>query len=131
MDFANLTKKNALLYASQCYDNVQCLDVQEFMEDYRRFRYVKRLCRHYLTTKHLRERLLLNHVVGLVNVFGAEATVRLLFVKCEPDTCYRVLKPILEYMSILPPVVRGINGYDIITDGIPRDAKVAKRLREL
>lgn len=131
MEFANLTTKNALLYASRSYENVQCLGVQEFLEDYRRFKYVKRLCHRYLTTKRVSERLLLNHVIGLVNVFGAEATVRLLFVKCDSERSYRVLKPFLEYLSILPPVIVGINGYDIVTEHIPTDARIAKKLREL
>lgn len=131
MEFANLTIKNALLYATRHYDNTQCVDLQEFLEDYRRFKYVKRLCRRYLVTKRLSERLLLNHLIGLVNVFGAEATVRLLFVKCDSERTYRILKPFLEYLSILPPVIVGINGYDIVTADIPSDSKIIKRLQGL
>lgn len=131
MDFANLTPKNALLYATRSYENAQCVDVREFLEDYQRFKYVKRLCRRYLTTKQMSERLFLNHVIGLVNVFGAEATVRLLFVKCDSERSYRVLKPFLEYLSILPDVVVGINGYDIVTTDIPADTRILKKLRDL
>jgi len=131
MQFENLTIKNALLYATKAYDNPECVSVEEFAEDYKRFKYVKRLCRRYLTTRRLSERLFLNHVIALTNVFGPEAAVRLLFVKCDNERSYRVLKPFLLYLNILPDVVRGIDGYDIITQDIPVDERIVQRLREL
>lgn len=131
MEFSNVTPKNALLYATRMYDNPQCVSIDEFAEDYKRFKYVKRLCRRYLTTRQLSERLILNHLIGLCNVFGPEATVRLLFVKCDDEKTYRVLKPFLEYLNILPVTVMGINGYDIVTQDIPADERIRKRLREL
>ena len=130
--FAMLTLKNAVLYASTIYDNPGCVSVIEFMEDYKRFKYVKRLCRRYIATKHVAERLFLNHLIALVNVFGPEGTTRLLFVKCDDDErLYKILKPFLLYLDILPDVVMGINGDDIVTDTIPSDARIALRLEEL
>lgn len=131
MEFVNLTPKNALMYATRSYDNPQCVSVSEFAEDYKRFKYVKRLCRRYLTTRQLSERLILNHLIGLLNVFGPEAMVRLLFVKSDDEKSYRVLKPFLEYLMVLPSVVVGIDGYDIVTDTIPTDARIVRRLQEL
>jgi hypothetical protein len=129
--FAMLTVKNAVLYASSIYDNPGCVSIDEFMEDYTRFKYVKRLCRRYVSTKEITERLFLNHLIALVNVFGPEGTTRLLFVKCEDERLYRILKPFLLYLDILPDVVRGIDGFDIVTETIPSDAKITRRLREL
>ena len=126
-----LTIKNAVLYASSIYDNPGCVSIDEFMEDYKRFKYVKRLCRRYVSTKEITERLFLNHLIALVNVFGPEGTTRLLFVKCEDERLYRILKPFLLYLDILPDVVRGIDGFDIVTETIPSDAKITRRLREL
>ena len=131
MEFVNLTSKNALLYATRSYDNPQCVSINEFAEDYKRFKYVKRLCRRYLTTRQLSERLLLNHLIGLLNVFGPEAMVRLLFVKSDDEKSYRVLKPFLEYLMVLPSVIVGIDGYDIVTETIPTDARIGRRLQEL
>jgi len=131
MEFKDLTQKNAILYATRMYDNPQCISFDEFAEDYERFKYIKRLCRRYLSTKQLSERLILNHLIGLVNVFGPEATVRLIFVKCDNERMYRVVKPFLSYLMILPDVVIGINGYDIITRDIPDDERIWKKLREL
>lgn len=129
--FAMLTHKNAILYATTIYDNPGCVSVDEFMKDYKRFKYVMRLCRRYITTKSIDERLFLNHLIVLVNVFGPEGTARLLFVKCENEQPYRILKAFLLYLNILPDVITGINGYDIVTDTIPSDLRIARRLREL
>lgn len=74
--------------------------------------------------------MFLNHIIALVNVFGAEATIRLLFVKND-DASYRLLKTVLQYMDIMPAAVLGINGFDILTETIPVDARIQKLLREL
>lgn len=131
MNFENVTAKNALLFAMKVYDNPQCLQAAEFAEDYKGFKYVKRLCRRYLTSNRLNERLMLNHLVLLTNVFGAQATVRLLFVKLDDARMYRVLKPFLLYLNILPDVVEGVNGTDIYTRVIPLDKALMTRLNEL
>jgi hypothetical protein len=127
----NVTPKNALIYAMKAYENPQCLSVEEFHEDYKRFKYIKRLCRRETATQNMSERLMLNHLILLTNVFGVEPTVRLLFVKCEDEKSYRVLKPFLLYLNILPEIVWGVNGKNILTDKIPLDEKLLRRLREL
>lgn len=131
MAFENLTHQNAVLYATKAYDNPECFSMDEFYEDYRRFKYVKRLCRRYLNTTRLSERLLLNHLIAILNVFGPDATVRLLFLKCDDERSYRVLKPFLVYLNVLPVVVTGIDGYDINTADIPMDDLITQRLSEL
>lgn len=131
MKFEVITSKNALMYAMHEYDNPQCLSMDEFMEDYKRLKYIKRLCRRYLSTKRLSERLMLNHVVLLLNVFGPEATVRLLFLKCDDSRMFAVLKPFLLYLDVLPQVVSGVNGKSIQTTPIPLDQKLVKQLEAL
>jgi len=128
--FDNLTPKNALLYAMQQYDNPQCMCHDEFAEDFKRFKYVKRLCKRYLLTNTISERLMLNHLILLSNVFGIPATVRLLFLRCSDDErLYRVLKPFLVYLNMLPPVVWGVNGKDILTDKVPNDKVLQQRVQ--
>lgn len=129
--FENLTLKNSLLYAMRCYDNPQCLDEEEFIEDYKRLKYVKRLCRRYVQTGRISERLMLNHLVLLNNVFGPPATARLLFLKCNDERMYRVLKVFMTYMGTLPEVVPGVDGDDIYTELIPMDEKLLAKLRAL
>jgi hypothetical protein len=137
--FENLDNKLAVLYAAKVYDNPQCITQEEFAEDYKRFKYVKRLCRRYVTTHKTNaqadfgsERLLLNHLILLSNVFGIEATVRILFVKCEDVDLWQVLRPFLEHLNYLPPVVRGINGTNILVNrDIPLDALLQARIQQL
>ena|SRR5579872_7280915 len=129
--FENVTAKNAMLFAMKVYDNPQCLSKEEFLEDYKRFKYIKRLCRRYVTAEQISERLMLNHLILLLNVFGIEGTLRLLFVKCEDERAHKVLKPFLIYLNILPAVILGVNGKNINTSHIPIDIKLWARLQAL
>lgn len=129
--FDNLTLKNSLLFAMKCYDNPQCVSEAEFVEDYKRLKYVKRLCRRYVQTGRIAERLMVNHLMLLNNVFGVPAAARLLFLKCGDAELYRVLKTFMVYMGTLPDVVPGIDGLDIYTESIPLDTKLLDRLQVL
>lgn len=129
--FENVSDDNAILYAAKVYENSQCLTEMEFGEDYKRFDYVKRLCSRYLQVGTMSPRLMLNHLVLLLNVFGVEATVRLVFLRCNEPQMYRVVKPFLLYLNVLPLVVRGIEGSDIYTDPIPLDLELLEQIRAL
>ena len=67
--FEELNDENFTLFAIRHYDNPKCTSTEEFYEDIRRFRYLKRLLKRYHKTGELRERLILNHVIILSNVF--------------------------------------------------------------
>jgi hypothetical protein len=86
--------------------------------------------RRYKITKNLKERLILNHIILLNNVFGPEATARILFFRID-EKDYDVLKTFLLYLNILPEVIKGIKGSNIITDVIPVDMNVADILRKI
>ena len=129
--YENVTSKNWVLYAARCYENVQCLSMSEFQGDLKCFKYVKRLCRRYAATGKISERLMLNHLILLENVFGVAATVRLLFLKCEDEGSRKVLKTFLVYLNMLPELVCGVNGQDISTLKIPFDPHLLAVLRAL
>jgi hypothetical protein len=129
MSFDNLTSENIMLYCMKVYDRPNML-MSEFKDDMKRFNYLKRLFRRYRKYDELRERLVLNHLVVLYNVFGAEALSRLLFFKMSKDD-YSALKTYLIFLSCMPDVVRGIKGSDILSSDIPVDMNIAKVLREL
>ena len=98
--FDKITKKNWLFYAIKNY-NVPNLDSeQEFYEDVKRFKYLKRLFRRYKTTGELKTRLVLNHIIVLTNVFGNEAAATLLLFKIEREY-WSVLKTFLQYLSVV------------------------------
>ena len=99
--FEELTEENFSLYAAKNYDNPQCLSVEEFEDDLARFKYIKRLLRRYRETGEIQERLVLNHLIILYNVFGIKAANRMVFFKIEKEL-WPILKPFLVYLNYLP-----------------------------
>ncbi len=99
--FEKLTKDNIMMYAIQHYHNPSCEGMSEFNDDMKRFKYIKRLFRKYEETGILKERLLLNHIIVLNNLFGAEASSTLLFFKTDQDH-WSALKSFLEFLNIMP-----------------------------
>ena len=100
--FKEITKDNWLLYAQHHYDNPTLQKEQEFYDDIKRFKYLKRLFRKYKATKNIKIRLVLNHVIVLANVFGVEAACILLLYKVE-RTYWPYLKSVLVYLDYLYP----------------------------
>lgn len=129
MFFDNLNDDNIMIYAMKAYDKPNCI-MSEFTEDMKRFNYLKRLFRRYRKLGELRERLVLNHLVVLNNVFGSEASARLLFYMMSKDD-YSSLKTYLLFLSTMPERIRGIRGDDIISSDIPVDMIVADELRKI
>lgn len=126
-----LDESNILLYAAKHYINSQCCDTVEFYEDLNRFKYIKRLFNKYIESGDLKERLILNHLTVLYNVFGVEPTTRILFVKLA--TQYHLLKPFLVLLGTLPIILEGIGirNETIFTDGIPSDKKISDILEKI
>ena len=100
--FKEITKDNWLLYAQHHYDNPTLQKEQEFYDDIKRFKYLKRLFRKYRATKNIKIRLVLNHVIILANVFGVEAACVLLLFKVE-RIYWPYLKSVLVYLDYLYP----------------------------
>lgn len=126
-----LDESNFLLYVAKHYDNPQCYDTNELFEDLKRIKYIKKLLTRYATTGELQERLILNHLTVLNNVFGPECLVKVLFLKMEAYMIY--LKPFLILMNIMPDKVYGI-GKDcknFETDLIPLEQNIVNRLRQI
>jgi len=95
-----LTKDNLTIYAAQHYHNPRCIDSEEFFEDLKKFKYVKRLLNRYRDTGVLSERLILNHLIVIFNVFGYEAGLDILELKIELDQ-WGALKPFLIYLQAI------------------------------
>lgn len=127
--FDDLNDDNVLLYAAKCYDKPNCIK-SEFDEDYKKFRYIKRLLNRYRLTGAIKERLFLNHLIMIQNVFGIDASTRILFLRTDPKD-WSSLKTFLLYTSAMPTVVRGIAGRDIISSDISLDQNLVNILRNL
>ena len=79
--FDKLTLRNFEMYAAQHYNNPEATDIEEFKEDLSRFKYLKRLLKRYEMQGDLQERLILNHLIVIYNVFGIEAADRMVWFK--------------------------------------------------
>lgn len=119
--FDELNEENFILFAAKNYDNPQCLDAEEFYEDIARFKYLKRLFRKYETTRVLQERLILNHLVILGNVFHVSAATKMLFYKIEEEH-WSYLKPFLIFLNFI-----GESDYV----NIPLDKYIVDKLRQI
>lgn len=125
-----LDETNFLLYAAKHYDNPQCFDTLEFYEDLARFKYIKRLFNRYEEAGELKERLVLNHLIILYNVFGTAAT-RMLFFKL--DGYHHMLKPFIVLLGHMPEIINGIGfqNKNIISSDIRMDENIVQILRKI
>ena len=98
--YEKITNDNVMMFAIKHYDNPQCEGEKEFYDDMKRFKYIKRLLRKHKDTGVLKERLLLNHIIVLNNLFGAEACVTLLLFKIQREY-WETLKSFLLYLNII------------------------------
>ena len=98
--YEKITSDNVIMFAIKHYDNPQCEGEKEFYDDMKRFKYIKRLLRKHKDTGILKERLLLNHIIILNNLFGAEACVTLLLFKIQKEY-WETLKSFLLFLNIL------------------------------
>ena len=99
-DFKVLTHETIDLFALRHYDN-RGASKEEFEDDMKRFKYLKRLFRKYETSGELKLRLIINHIIILSNVFGVDATTTLLFFKIEVEH-WSLLKTFLVYLHFMP-----------------------------
>ena len=119
--FERLNEENFLLYAANNYKNPNCTDAEEFYDDLNRFKYIKRLLGRYYNDDDLQERLILNHIVILANVFGIEATVKMLWYKVNKKH-WPVIKAMLIYLNYIT---------DKEKMDVPLDPLIVERLRKI
>lgn len=96
-----LTEENLHLYAAKHYYNPKYIDAEEFTEELKRFKYIKRLLNRYIETGKLSERLILNHLVIMFNVFGMEAGLNILELKLH-EKHWALINPFLVFLNAVP-----------------------------
>jgi hypothetical protein len=125
-----LSEANFLLYCAKYYDDRHCSSTEEFYEDLKRIGYIKKLVTRYQATGDLKERLILNHIIVLNNVFGAEVTCRILYFRMKEQFAY--IKPFLLLLDILSPQITNIEGLNTVnTDLIEMDPTIIEALRKI
>ena len=130
MLFDDLTDANFLMFAMKEYTNQQCTNIDEFYDDLKKIKYIKRLLNQYVSEGVLKERLLLNHIIIFYNVFPPAAATRILFFKIE-ERFWPILKPFLFYLKLMPEDrIESIMGKEIRTNEILMDQGVIDSLRK-
>lgn len=128
-----LTKENFLLFAAKHYDNHNCSSIEEFNEDLMKFKYLRKLLYNYKKKDVLRERLILNHIVILYNIFETNACTKMLFLKLYDYK--EVILPFIEQLNYVPSnkVITGIYDSDfyIKIDDIEKDTFVVEKIDKI
>tara|TARA_Y100001951_G_C11084685_1_gene153339 strand:+ start:33 stop:431 length:399 start_codon:yes stop_codon:yes gene_type:complete len=130
MKFDDLNDDNFLMFAMREYNNMQCTDIEEFYDDLKKIKYIKRLFNSYRNNGQLKERLILNHLIIFYNVFTVQAGTRILFYKIEKDF-WPILKTFLIYLDRMPDKIDSIRGEIILTSDIQLDDGIISRLRTI
>ena len=124
-----LTNENFLMYAIKHYDNPSCSGLKEFDDDLKRLRYIKRLLGRYKATGNIKERLIINHLVVLYNVFGIDAATNMLFFKIQ-ERFWPQLKPFLVFLNYMPERIQHKGG-PLLGADIALDANIVDILRKI
>jgi|TARA_B100001540_G_C15301223_1_gene414877 hypothetical protein len=104
MRFNELNEGNYLLFAIKFYDNPQAVTKDDFEDDLKRIKYIKRLLKRYKKDGDLKTHLILNHLTVLFNVFN-DAAVPLLFYNLEEDL-WSYIKSFLLFLNRVPEYPR-------------------------
>ena len=129
MSFDELCSENVMLYAIKVYDKPNCI-MSEFKDDMKRFNYLKRLFYRHRKTGEIKERLILNHIIILGNLFGIEATTKMLFFKLEKKFWPQV-KAFLVFLNYMPIKVIVSPGIEILDKDIPVDEEILETLKKI
>ena len=130
MIFDGLTDDNFLMFAMKEYNDIQCTDIEEFYDDLKKIKYIKRLFNIYLNDGQLKERLILNHLIVFYNVFPIQAGTRILFYKIE-EQFWPMLKTFLIFLDRMPDKIESIRGKIILATDIKLDEGIVTRLRTI
>jgi hypothetical protein len=122
-----LTNENFLLYCAKYYDNSSMQSTEEFFEDLNRIRYIKKLISRYQETRELKDRLILNHIITLHNVFGTKLA-KILYLKLKDQFIF--VKPFLILINALPEFIYNVGVENKIqTDLLAMDNSIIQSLR--
>ena len=128
--FDDLNDSNIEPFCIKYYNNPQCLSMEDYHNDMRRFKYIKRLLNQFSNNNEIKVRLLLNHIIMVYNIFDNEAATRILFYKID-ENHWDILKTVLIFLNRMPKNIKGINSRNIITSDIQLNDIIVTMLREI
>ena len=121
-----LTENNFLQFALNNYDNPSCATLEEFEDDLKKFLYLNKLLQRYTKNKDLRERLILNHIIVIYNLWGDAAT-EMLFYKVDEEH-WSSLVVFLTFVGRLPEYIPGTS---VRATSLEHDENIVNILREI
>lgn len=125
-----ITQDNFLIYCAKHYNNPQCHSTEEFLEDLMRLKYLKKLITRYCDSGELKERLILNHIIILSNVFPPKVLCQIIWLKMSEQLRY--IKPFLIFLNLLPDKIHNVGERNVIdTTLIPMDQRIIDVLRKI
>lgn len=128
--FENLNDENFYFYCVRNYDKAAFISQEEFEEDLKRIKYLKKLFTRYVKNNDLKERLILNHIIILNNCFGPVALNKILYLKLKDQMKY--VKPFLVLLNIMSEKIYNVNDQNVIdTNFIEMDPKIVEKLRNI
>jgi len=125
-----LNNDNFELFAIKHYDNRNCKGMAEFLDDLKRFKYVKRLLKKSQKDNELHQRLILNHLIIIYNLFGIDAATKMLFFKVDKKY-WSDLKTFLVFLNYMPDKIFIDKNTTIIDSDISIDLEIANKLRRI
>ena len=96
----DLLEENLVRFAIKQYYTPRGIDFDEFYTDLKRFQYVKRLLNRYCDYGKLGERLVLNHLIVIFNVFGYYGGLKILGLKLD-ERHWPIIKPFLVLLKAI------------------------------
>jgi hypothetical protein len=130
MKFDDLNEGTFLMYSMKEYNNIQCVDIEEYYDDLKKIKYIKRLFNIYKNDGQLKERLILNHLITWYNIFPIQSGTRILFYKIE-EHFWPMLKTFLIFLERMPDTIESIRGKTILSTDIKLDDGIITRLRTI
>lgn len=127
MSYFVINDENFEIYAMKAY-TAPCLSVTEFYDDLKRVKYVKRLLNRYHRTGNLKERLILNHIILLGNVFTPEHAIKILFYRVD-RSMWGDLRTFLEHLGWMPEYIHHIDNEPIRSKSIDINTEINKILK--
>ena len=123
MNFNELNKDNFLLFSIRYYENPTSSTQDEFEEDLKRFKYVKRWLKKYHDSGTINSHLLLNHMIVIFNCWN-DAAIPMFFYKIDSQY-WGYLKSFFVFLDRVPLYPAGA------LDEIEEDINITKELKGL
>lgn len=94
-----LTEETFILFAAKHYDNPNCNGLLEFNQDLKMYQNIRRMFIRFESSECINERLIINYIVTLNNLFGVSNNIKMLLFKID-ERLWPYLRPFLLYLNM-------------------------------